>query len=53
MTEQDVQVWLDEYGRARVDGDPARVVALFSDTAACRETPFDDPMRVRHAMWEY
>ena len=28
MTEQDVQVWLDEYGRARVDGDPARGVAM-------------------------
>ena len=42
MTKQDVQDWLDEYGRAWVDGDPDQVVALFSDTAAYRETPFDN-----------
>ena len=53
MTEQDVQDWLDEYGRAWVDGDPDRAAALFSDTATYRETPFDDPMRGRHAIWEY
>ena len=53
MTEQDVQDWLDGYGRAWVDGDPDRAVALFSDTATYRETPFDDPMRGRRAIWEY
>ena len=53
MTEQDVQDWLDEYGRAWVDGDPDRAVALFSDTATYREVPFDDPMRGRHAIREY
>ena len=42
MTEQDVQNWLDEYGRAWVNGDPDQVVQLFSETAAYRETPFDD-----------
>ena len=44
MTEQDVQNWLDDYGRARVNGDPDHVVTLFSHTATYRETPFDDPM---------
>ena len=53
MTEQDVQNWLDEYGRAWVDGDPDRVVTLFSDTATYQETPFDDPMRGRHEIREY
>ena len=53
MTEQDVQDWLDEYGRAWVDGDPDRVVALLSDTATYRETPFDDPMGGRQAIREY
>ena len=53
MTEQDVQDWLDEYGRAWVEGDPDRAAALFSDTAIYRETPFDDPMRGRHAIREY
>ena len=53
MTEQDVQNWLDEYGRAWVNGDPAQVVRLFSDTATYRETPFDDPMRGRQEIREY
>ena len=53
MTEQDVQDWLDEYGRAWVDGDPDRVVALSSATATYRETPFHDPMRGQHAIREY
>ena len=53
MTEQDVQDWLDEYGRAWVNGDPDHVVRLFSDTATYRETPFDEPMRGRHEIREY
>ena len=53
MTEQDVQDWLDEYGRAWIDGDPDRVVVLFSDTATYRETPFDKPMRGRREIREY
>ena len=53
MTEQDVQNWLDEYGRAWVDGDPDRVVTLFSDTATYRETPFDKPMRGRREIRGY
>ncbi len=53
MTEQDVQDWLDAYGRAWVDGDPGQVVTLFSDTATYREVPFDDPMRGRREIWEY
>ena len=53
MTEQDVQNWLDEYGRAWVNGDPDRVVALFSETATYRETPFGDPMIGRHEIREY
>ena len=53
MTEQDVQDWLNAYGRAWIDGDPERAVALFSDTATYRETPFDDPMRGRLKIREY
>ncbi|MDE2790232.1 MAG: nuclear transport factor 2 family protein [Paracoccaceae bacterium] len=47
MTERDVQNWLDEYGRAWVNGDPDQAAALFSDTAIYRETPFDEPMTGR------
>ena len=53
MTEQDVQNWLDEYGRAWVNGDPDHVVTLFSDAATYQETPFDDPMKGRHEIREY
>ena len=53
MTEQDAQNWLDGYGRAWVDGDPDQLVALFSDSASYRETPFDDPMRGRLEIREY
>jgi len=53
MTEQDVQNWLDEYGRAWIYGNPDHVVSLFSDTATYRETPFDEPMRGRHEIREY
>jgi ketosteroid isomerase-like protein len=53
MTEQDVQNWLDEYGRAWVNGDPDHVVTLFSETATYRLTPFDDPMRGRPEIREY
>ena len=53
MKEQDVQNWLDEYGRAWIDSDPDRVVALFSETATYRETPFDAPMRGRQEIREY
>ena len=53
MTEQDVQNWLDAYGRAWVDGDPDQLVTLFSDNATYRETPFDDPMRGRLEIREY
>ena len=53
MMEQDVQHWLDAYGRAWVDGDPDGVVALFSATATYRATPFDNAMRGQHAIREY
>ena len=53
MMEQDVQDWLDAYVRAWVDGDSNRAVALFSDTATYRETPFDDPMRGRQQIQDY
>ena len=53
MTEQDVQNWLDDYGRAWVNGDPDHVVTLFTDDATYRETPFDDPMTGRDEIRHY
>ena len=53
MKEQDVQEWLDKYGRAWINGDPDQVVTLFSETATYRETPFDEPMNGRREIREY
>ena len=53
MTELDVQRWLAEYGRAWVDGDPDRVITLFTDTAVYRVTPFANPMKGRRAIRKY
>lgn len=53
MTRQDVQDWLDEYGRAWVKGDPDQAAGLFSDIATYRETPFANPMRGRREIRDY
>ena len=53
MTEQDVQHWLDKYGRAWVGSDPDLVLTLFADMATYRETPFDNPMRGRREIRAY
>ena len=53
MTEQDVQVWLDAYGAAWVNGEPRQAVSLFTDTARYQETPFDEPMIGRVAIGAY
>ena len=53
MTEQDVRQWLDEYGRAWVEGDPEQAAALFTGTAVYRVTPFANPMKGRPAIRKY
>ena len=53
MTEEDAQNWLDQYGRAWINGDPDQLVALFADTATYRETPFAEPLRGRHEIQKY
>ena len=45
--------WLDGYGRAWEERDPAQAGALFTDEASYRETPFDPPMIGRKAIEEY
>ena len=44
MNQRDVQNWLDQYGNAWVEGDPDKLVELFTKQATYRETPFDQPM---------
>lgn len=44
IQESEVQMWLDAYGRAWVQGDPDAAAKLFHDNATYQETPFDEPM---------
>ncbi len=53
MKKQEVQTWLDQYGKAWIEGDPAQIIALFSTGAAYREAPFDDAMIGHQAIQQY
>ncbi|GGF00254.1 nuclear transport factor 2 family protein [Stappia taiwanensis] len=53
MQKQEVQNWLDRYGRAWVEGDPEQITALFTENATYRETPFDPAMTGREAIRQY
>ena len=53
MTKTDVQKWLDRYGEAWVNGNPDQAVALFTNTATYRETPFDQPMNGHREIRSY
>jgi len=52
-TEQ-IQAWLDRYGRAWEERDADAAAALFTADAVYREQPYDEPYRGRegvHAYW--
>lgn len=53
MTPQTFTRWLDDYGKAWINGDTDAVQALFTDDAAYHETPFDPPMIGREAIRTY
>ncbi|WP_299989745.1 hypothetical protein [uncultured Ruegeria sp.] len=53
MEKQFILNWLDQYGKAWIDGDPDQIVALFSEMALYRETPFDDAMIGHEAIRRY
>ena len=53
MDEAKFDSWLEVYGRAWEDRDPAAVAELFSENATYRETPFDEAARGREAIFEY
>ncbi|MEM7068152.1 MAG: nuclear transport factor 2 family protein [Pseudomonadota bacterium] len=53
MKKHDVQNWLDEYGKAWIDGDPEQIVKLFVDGASYRETPFDESMKGLEEIRQY
>lgn len=45
--------WLDLYGQASRDRDPQAAAELFSPDAQYFETPFDEPMIGRDAIYQY
>jgi len=45
--------WLDGYGEAWGGGNPEAAVALFSDEIRYFETPFDEPMSGKDAVYRY
>jgi hypothetical protein len=52
MDEEKFDFWLEAYGRAWENRDPA-AVELFSENATYQETPFDEPARGREAIAGY
>ena len=50
MTRDDVQRWLDAYVSAWRSGDPADIGELFSEGAAYRYHPYDEPVSGRDAI---
>lgn len=45
--------WMDAYGRASMENDAKASVELFSPNARYYETPFDEPMVGRKAIYQY
>jgi hypothetical protein len=53
MDRESFKRWLDLYGRAWVNRDPAAAAALYADDATYQVTPFSEPIRGRQAIFEY
>jgi hypothetical protein len=45
--------WMESYGRASEEGDPRASADLFTQDACYYESPFDDPIEGRDAIYEY
>jgi hypothetical protein len=53
MNHRTFKSWLDAYGRAWETRDPQAAADLFTKDATYQETPFDEPLRGRSAIFEY
>lgn len=47
------EAWLNSYGTAWQKGDARAAIELFADGAAYHETPFDEPMLGKEAIYKY
>jgi hypothetical protein len=50
---EQLDIWLQRFGRAWAARDPDLAVALFSEDGCYRETPFDEPRRGARAIGAY
>lgn len=53
MTHETFAGWLTAYGQASVDNDPQASASLFSANASYYESPFDEPLVGRQAIFDY
>jgi SnoaL-like domain len=53
MNAESFQAWLDSYRSAWEARDPQAAQALFAEGATYQETPFDEPLRGREAVFAY
>ena len=53
MDRASVEAWLERYGRAWETRDPSAAAELFTEDAQYLETPFDEPMKGRSAIYRY
>lgn len=53
MTHEEFKRWMEAYGKASEENDPQASANLFSEDAKYYETPFDEPMIGRDAIFHY
>ncbi|OQY85124.1 MAG: hypothetical protein B6D40_04150 [Anaerolineae bacterium UTCFX3] len=53
LTLERFTAWMTEYGRASAENDPQASANLFAPDARYYESPFDEPMVGRDAIYEY
>ena len=53
ISEQDLEGWLEAYGRAWETRDPKAATPLFTESAGYQKTPYDEPFRGRGEIADY
>ena len=53
INDKDLSRWLEAYGAAWVNKDPAAAAALFTEDASYQETPYAEPFKGRAGIAEY
>jgi ketosteroid isomerase-like protein len=53
VTHERFTAWMTEYGRASAENDPQASANLFAQDACYYESPFDEPVVGRDAIYEY